>query len=182
MRICGLGILAASLFACAGCSICCTPYDECGPTSMSGLCNTRAGSVISYSGPQGSTTSRQGWTPQRSDAAPIPSAQPTPATGTTTSWNASQPVWAQTATAQPTYTQPSYSPAGYAASVPTSQATQEVVYAWTSPPSQPLTISPAPQNVGGQYTGGYEPVSQPQMAAIPEELRQRYPAGSSASF
>lgn len=184
MRIYCLGILATTLFACAGCSICCTPYDECGPTAMSGLCNTRVGSVISYSGPQGGTTSQQSWEPQRSDATPIPSAQS---------------VTPQSTTPLPELnigTTP-YSPAGYASSVTqqatpqttpqtvpwgTPQVSSQAVYAWTTPQTQPATATQTVPYPGATYTRGYEPVAQPQMAAIPDDLRQRYPAGRSASF
>ena len=146
-----------SLFLCTGCSICCTPYDECGPTAMSGLCNTRAGSVLSYSGPQGGLQSSQ-------------SGYATGMSGYTMKSGSQNH---------------SSSPTGYVALMPTGQASQEMVYAWNQPhAAQSGVVTQSWSGALGRpvVVQGYVPAGQTQMAAIPEELQERYPAGRSANF
>ncbi|MDD3468461.1 MAG: hypothetical protein PHE53_00605 [Thermoguttaceae bacterium] len=134
-----LGAGLTVLLLCTGCSICCTPYDECGPTALSGRCNTRAGSALAYSGPQGNVKSSAS------------SAASSDYTGNT----------------------------AYAGG----NLSQGYDYAYVMPDFVGNTGGMAP--LTAQYaqpmasTAAYEPSGQPQTAAIPETLQQRYPAGSS---
>ena len=140
MRRYFLGVGLTVLLLCTGCSICCTPYDECGPTALSGRCNTRAGSVLAYSGPQGNVKSSAASSGYAGNVGNIAYAGEDLAQGS----------------------------ADYAYVMPDFMGNTGSMVPMTAQYSQPVP-----------NTAAYEPSGQPQMAAIPETLQQRYPAGSS---
>lgn len=139
MRRYFLGLVLTVLLTSTGCSICCTPYDECGPTALSGRCNTRAGSVLAYTGPQGNLKSSVASTGYASNVGNTSYAGEDLSQGST-----------------------------YAYVMPDFMGNTGSMASMTSPYSHPVS-----------NTSAYEPSGQPQMAAIPETLQQRYPAGSS---